>query len=121
MRGKGNFYDNAMAETLFKTTLSTFSEQVQFTPSWSRRANHEGQSMNQLSLSTLAGRSVAPKDFVNEISNFAEFGKATSIEDIDGIRYFVNEFWTAGQRQAHSIHEISYRACFKAQLPAFFI
>lgn len=34
---------------------------------------------------------------------------------------FVNEFWTAKQRQASSIHEISYRACFKAQLPRFFI
>lgn len=37
------------------------------------------------------------------------------------ISYFVNEFWTSGQRQAHSIHEVSYRACFKPQLPAFFI
>lgn len=62
-----------------------------------------------------------PEDFVEEISNFADFGKETSIEEIDGIRYFVNEFWTAGQRQAHSIHEVSYRACFKAQLPEFFI
>lgn len=32
-----------------------------------------------------------------------------------------NEFWTARQRQASSIHEISYRACFKPQLPRFFI
>lgn len=31
------------------------------------------------------------------------------------------EFWTAKQRQAHSLHEISYRACFKPQLPAYFI
>ena len=34
---------------------------------------------------------------------------------------FVNEFWTAKQRQANSIHEISYRACYKPQLPNFFI
>lgn len=34
---------------------------------------------------------------------------------------FVNEFWTARQRAAHSLHEISYRACFKPQLPRFFI
>jgi hypothetical protein len=33
----------------------------------------------------------------------------------------VNEFWTAKQRQANSIHEISYRACYKPQLPRFFI
>jgi hypothetical protein len=37
------------------------------------------------------------------------------------IPFFVNEFWTARQRQASSIHEISYRACFKAQLPRFFV
>ena len=77
--------------------------------------------MNQLSLFPLADHSSSPEDFVEEISNFADFGKETSIEEIDGIRYFVNEFWTAGQRQAHSIHEVSYRACFKAQLPEFFI
>jgi hypothetical protein len=34
---------------------------------------------------------------------------------------FVNEFWTSRQRAAHSLHEISYRACFKPQLPRFFI
>ncbi|MEX1275424.1 MAG: DNA methyltransferase [Bacteroidota bacterium] len=34
---------------------------------------------------------------------------------------FVTEFWTAKQRQASSLHEISYRACFKPQLPRFFI
>ena len=31
------------------------------------------------------------------------------------------EFWTARQRKAARIHEISYRACFKPQLPAYFI
>mgnify|MGYP000961847512 CR=1 FL=1 len=34
---------------------------------------------------------------------------------------YINEYWTAKQRQSNSIHEISYRACFKAQLPRFFI
>jgi hypothetical protein len=34
---------------------------------------------------------------------------------------YTNEFWTSKQRQASSIHEISYRACFKPQLPGFFI
>ena len=29
--------------------------------------------------------------------------------------------WTAKQRQASSLHEISYRACFKPQLPRFFV
>ena len=38
-----------------------------------------------------------------------------------GIAYFVNEYWTARQRQSHALHEVSYRACFKAELPRFFI
>lgn len=33
----------------------------------------------------------------------------------------IDEFWTAKQRQSCSLHEIAYRACFKAQLPNFFI
>lgn len=37
------------------------------------------------------------------------------------IPVYINEFWTARQRQASRIHEISYRACFKPQLPRFFI
>lgn len=32
-----------------------------------------------------------------------------------------SSFWTAKQRQACSLHEVSYRACFKPQLPRFFI
>lgn len=42
---------------------------------------------------------------------------------VDGITIpvFINEFWTSRQRQAHSLHEVSYRACFKPQLPKFFI
>jgi hypothetical protein len=34
---------------------------------------------------------------------------------------YTGEFWTPKQRQAVSIHEVSYRACFKPQLPRFFI
>ena len=34
---------------------------------------------------------------------------------------YINEYWTSRQRLSSSIHEISYRACFKAQLPEFFI
>ena len=42
---------------------------------------------------------------------------------VGGIHFpvYINEFWTAQQRQANSIHEVSYRACFKPQLPRFFI
>ncbi|QQR71842.1 MAG: site-specific DNA-methyltransferase [Methanolinea sp.] len=31
------------------------------------------------------------------------------------------EFWTSRQRNASPLHEVSYRACFKPQLPRFFI
>ena len=34
---------------------------------------------------------------------------------------FAGEFWTSVQRQASSLHEVSYRACFKPQLPRFFV
>jgi len=37
------------------------------------------------------------------------------------IPVYEQEFWTSRQRQASPIHEISYRACFKPQLPAWFI
>lgn len=65
------------------------------------------------------GDGVVP--FVDLIKNFSEFGQP-SVEAWEGpIRYLINELWTAGQRQAHSLHEVSYRACFKPQLPEFFI
>jgi hypothetical protein len=51
--------------------------------------------------------------------------RLTTVEDIDvagqSIPRFVGEFWTSQQRQALSLHEVSYRACFKPQLPRFFI
>ncbi len=60
-----------------------------------------------------------------ELLAFNEFGKETVTFDIQvggrSVPAFVNEFWTAGQRQANSLHEVSYRACFKPQLPRFFI
>jgi DNA modification methylase len=37
------------------------------------------------------------------------------------VKYFIGEYWTSKQRQTNSLHEISYRACFKPQLPNFFI
>jgi DNA methylase len=45
---------------------------------------------------------------------------STRVNGVD-IPVFVNEFWTSAQRQANALHEISYRACFKPQLPRFFI
>lgn len=45
----------------------------------------------------------------------------SKIQDGVKITYRVGEFWTNRQRQANAIHEISYRACFKPQLPDYFI
>ncbi len=61
----------------------------------------------------------------NELQLFNSQIKSTkidfiNIEDEDVVR-ITDEFWTAKQRQANSLHEISYRACFKPQLPNFFI
>ena len=65
-----------------------------------------------------------------QLESFTEFGTPTRILEAsftqsDGrtssVPMFVNEFWTAKQRQASSLHEVSYRACFKPQLPRFFI
>ena len=55
------------------------------------------------------------------IKEWKEFGKKTAEDKIEGITRYTNEFWTSKQRQGHSIHEVSYRACFKPQLPNFFI
>ena len=43
------------------------------------------------------------------------------ISDTFSVPVYEQELWTSQQRQASSIHEISYRACFKPQLPAYFI
>ena len=60
-----------------------------------------------------------------QLSLMSSNSKKTKIEKIkiDGRDYlkYVNEFWTSKQRQASSLQEISYRACFKPQLPRFFI
>ena len=53
------------------------------------------------------------------LRQFTFTGAATLETEAAGVRYFVNEYWTAGQRRGHNLHEISYRACFKPQLPEF--
>ena len=59
--------------------------------------------------------------FAGTLAAFSTFGAPTRQAETDGVPVFENEFWTARQRQAHPLHEISYRACFKPQLPRFFI
>ena len=43
------------------------------------------------------------------------------LESCPDVPVYEAELWTSRQRQASSIHEVSYRACFKPQLPAYFI
>ena len=50
-----------------------------------------------------------------------QFDAAADAGERVRVNTFTNEFWTAKQRAAHSLHEISYRACFKPQLPRFFV
>jgi hypothetical protein len=67
--------------------------------------------------------------FAEELAAFEHEGQrtvtSTTVAEADGRSFavptFVNEFWTSRQRAASRLHEISYRACFKPQLPRFFI
>jgi DNA modification methylase len=68
-------------------------------------------------------------EFVDSVIEFSEFDTKTHLEpfewEVDGKKgttlKATNEYWTSRQRQAHSLHEITYRACYKPQLPRFFI
>jgi hypothetical protein len=60
-------------------------------------------------------------DITAELAAFRQEGQATRVSLRDGLPVFENAFWTARQRQGHPLHEVSYRGCFKPQLPAFFI
>lgn len=62
-----------------------------------------------------------PASIVDELQAFEYGGNQTIVESRNGVYFFFNEFWTARQRQANRLHEVSYRACFKPQLPEFFI
>jgi len=67
--------------------------------------------------------------FDEHLGAFQWEGKPTAVlettVEVDGrpltVPTFVNEFWTSRQRAAHSLHEVSYRGCFKPQLPRFFV
>ncbi len=90
--------------------------------------------MMQLELLAAPTEQARPEDrFSTQLAAFVYDGQPTRQLDhagrlFDGLDAapvhpprFVNEFWTAKQRQANSLHEVSYRACFKPQLPRFFI
>jgi DNA methylase len=73
----------------------------------------------------MAAPSLATESLTEALRQFNALGSATHEQIVDvgagPLPVFTNEFWTARQRAAHSLHEVSYRACFKPQLPRFFI
>jgi hypothetical protein len=75
----------------------------------------------------VAGKSPLPEETLDRyLRTFVSHAAIpTLVEDmvigLVTVPKYTNEFWTSRQRQASSIHEISYRACFKPQLPRFFI
>ena len=76
--------------------------------------------MTDVALDTDPGR----RGLAAELRDFAAFGSRTlcgSLATASAVPTFTNEFWTAAQREGHSLHEVSYRACFKPSLPAFFL
>ncbi|MCU0629612.1 MAG: site-specific DNA-methyltransferase [Methanoregulaceae archaeon] len=83
----------------------------QIKPSQGTVAGHRG-----ISRSGAAGPLIGTSDFLpgDVIPDEVQVGKLT-------VRRYSAELWTSAQRKASSIHEISYRACFKPQLAAFFI
>ena len=62
-------------------------------------------------------------DAFGGMESFADYFSNEDVLEINGykLKFLKGEFWTSKQRQGSSIHEISYRACFKSQLPLFFI
>jgi DNA modification methylase len=62
-----------------------------------------------------------PRDFFDDESEVSPVAEDLLQVGKNEVRRFVGEFWTSGQRQASSLHEVSYRACFKPQLPHYFI
>ena len=66
-----------------------------------------------------------PQHLADELRAFEKFGTKSLCEqlELEGLRVdtFTNEFWTSAQREGQSLHQVSYRACFKPSLPAFFI
>ncbi len=65
------------------------------------------------------------KELRRELGGFTEFGTATVGQELASagqlVPVFINEFWTSKQRAAANLQEVPYRACFKPQLPRFFI
>jgi len=49
------------------------------------------------------------------------YGERAHAIDSVAVPVYEEELWTSRQRQGNAIHEISYRGCFKPQLPNYFL
>ena len=63
---------------------------------------------------------------LRELREFKQFNRETVETRLPSAEFphvpvLINEFWTSKQRASHSLHEISYRACFKPELVRFFV
>ena len=50
-----------------------------------------------------------------------QFGEHAGAIGSPAVPVYEEELWTSRQRQGNAIHEISYRGCFKPQLPNYFL
>lgn len=75
------------------------------------------------------GERLGSVSFEDTIRRFNWNGRPTVVDETEtdcagrvvGVGTFTNEFWTSKQRAGNSLHEVSYRACFKPQLVDFFV
>lgn len=70
----------------------------------------------------VGGTAHSPRAALEALAPDGEPGRWSEVQ-VQGLTVpcWERAFWTARQRQAHSLHEISYRACYKPQLPRCFI
>lgn len=105
--------------------LNEDAHQIQQTGQMPRRQPPVGRDGHASVDAAATARVATPLAALSEAAAASEAGAALSCEmDYVGgylVPVVQGEFWTARQRQAARLHEISYRACFKPQLPAFFI
>ncbi len=57
----------------------------------------------------------------NQLYDYFEINQNPKNSYKNGQKIIIGSFWTNKQRKGNSIHEISYRACFKPQLPNYFL
>jgi len=73
-----------------------------------------------------AGPMVGSSALAGELQQRVSRGEAIAVHALQlpglaPVPCFTSEYWSARQREGHSLHEISYRACFKPSLPAYFL